>query len=468
MYPLNEAYQQHLEAIAQAIQASPNLQSYLDEEEDAFYEALKNEFEPQIEQAHQQLIDYSPLEIVAFEKQLFDERFEGLFLPRILGYSVLRDQVNEHFYYVRQNDHFGEILSVIAKNSNFDQLRNRIGQSVQVGFALSSDIFVTNAIDDISSKRVRQFLQAQRSVDARTLDGRRRLYRRYVRQFKGRNYHYAPFPMEGPELTPYISGLNDFLRFRVSGELDNAAIAPTLHAMVTEEDFAGRKELLRPIVMYGTFFERSPEATAELQDVLDRERKNDPEGTAQEILRTILELKRDSEFTFEAQEELAFGQIIRRELEDDLTAHFNLTDKIHQDGYVNPGVHEAISEELTRHSGLSIFAENIRATVLLYFSKLAEGLGTGESAYQQWFEITGKQFPTYIKVFGNESFNQALRALAKKYTRRLVKTHTNKRGKDYRDIKKITVTTWQDYGFMTERELKEFFKTPRKKRKPVQ
>ena len=52
-------------------------------------------------------------------------------------------------------------------------------------------------------------------------------------------------------------------------------------------------------------------------------------------------------------------------------------------------------------------------------------------------------------------------------TKRLLKVHTNKRGKDYRDIKKTTVSTWVDYGFMTERQLKEFFKTPRKK-KPVQ
>ncbi|OAV45351.1 hypothetical protein [Lewinella sp. 4G2] len=464
MYPLNEAYQQHLEAIAQAIQASPNLAAYLDEEEDSYYEALKQEFEPQIEQAHQQLIDYSPLEIEAFERQLFDERFEGLFLPRILGYAVLRGEVTEQFYYARQNDHFGAILKAIAANSNFDQLKQRIGQSIQAGFALSSDIFVTSLVDGIPSKRVRQFLQALRTSEARTADGRRRIFRRYQKQFKGRNYHYAPFPVETVELNTHVNALNDFLQFRVSGELNNDALVPTLHAMITEEDFAGRKEILRPIVFYGTFFEQTPEQRAELITVLNRERKANGDAVADEVLQTILDLKNDREFEFGALQEQRLGSIISRNIDDKLTAYFNLTDKIHQDGYVNTSVHEAIAEELAKHSGLSPFAENIRATVLQYFKTLAEGLGTEEADYRQWFEITGKQFPSYIKIFGNESFNQSLRALAKKYTKSLTRVHTNKRGKDYRDIKKITVTTWKDYGFMTEKELKEFFKTPRKKR----
>lgn len=464
MYPLNEAYQQHLEAIAVAIQASPNLASFLEEEEDEFYDALKQEFEPQIEQAHQQLIDYSPLEIESFENYLLDERFEGLFLPRILGYAVLRGEVTEHAYYARQNDHFGNILKVIAGNSNFDQLSNRIGQSVQCGFALSSDIFVTSLIDNVASKRVRQFLQNQRSSDARTRDGRYRIYRRYLRQFRGRNFHYAPFPLNTGELSTLTNALNTFLLFRVSGVLNNDALLPTLHAMVTNPDFAGRKELLRPLTIYGAYFTPSDDQRAELLAAFNRERKADAEGTAEGILSFVLELKASRDTPFGPAQEQLLGSIVDRSIEDDLTAYFNLTDKIHADGYINNTVHEAIMEEQPKHAGLSAFNENIRQSVFGYFAQLAGGLGTSEADYLEWFEITGKQFPTYIKIFGNESFNQQLRSLAKKYTKELIKVHTNKRGKDYRDIKKTTMRTWQDYGFMTEKKLKEFFKTPRKKK----
>lgn len=464
MYELNEAYSQHLEAIAAAIQASPNLASYLEEEEDQYYEALKLEFEPQIEAAYQQMIDFSPLEIESFERKLLDERFEGLFLPRILGYAVLRGEITEHYYYARQNNHFGEILKAIAANSNFDQLRNRIGQSVQCGFALSSDIFVTNLVNDIPSKRVRQFLQSQRSNDARTMEGRRRIERRYRRQFKGRNYHYAPFPLNTQELTTLSTALVDFLLFRVSGELNNDALLPTLHQMVTQPDFAGHKEILKPMVIYGTYFTPDEEQLPELVAALNRERKADPEGIADYILGFILELKTHSSFRFGPEQEQKLGTIVDRSIEDDLTAFFNLTDTIHAGGFASPDVQQAIQEEQARHSGLSNFNENVRQTIFGYFEKLAAGLGTEESDYQQWFEITGTQFPAYIKVFRNESFNQQLRGLAKKYTKDLIKRYTNKRGKDYRDIKKTTVTTWKSYGFMTDKQLKEFFKTPRKKK----
>lgn len=464
MYPLNEAYDAHLEAIAAAIQASPNLASYLEEEEDEFYEALKTEFEPQIEQAHQQLIDYSPLEIEAFETKLTDERFEGLFLPRVLGYSVLRGEVTDQFYYARQNDHFGNILRAITTNSNFDQLRNRIGQAVQVGFALSSDIFVTNLLADVASKRARGFLQSQRLSDARTMEGRRRVYRRYARQLKNRNYHYAPFPLTPGELTTHIQATVDFLEYRVNSGLDNAAVLPTLHQLVTNPEFAGRKEILRPMVIYGAYFEPEADERAGLMEALNRERKADPEGTAQTVLDYLLDLKTRVGSNFGPDQEMQLSSIISTNIDDDLTAYFNLTDKIHGDGYLEPAVHEAIAEELAKHPGLSSFAENIRQTIIGYFSRLAGGLGTADRDYNQWFEITGKQFPAYIKIFGNETFNQSLRKIAKQYTKNLTKVHTNKRGKDYRDIKKTTMTTWKDYGFMNDKELKEFFKTPRKKR----
>lgn len=464
MYPLNEAYQQHLEAIATAIQASPNLASYLEEEEDEFYNALKTEFEPQIEQAHQQLVDFSPLEIESFETMLLEERFEGLFLPRILGYAVLRGEVSEHAYYTRQNDHFGKILKAIAANSNFDQLGARIGQSVQCGFALSSDIFVTGLVDGVSSKRVRQFMQAQRSDDARTKDGRYRIYRRYLRQFKGRNYHYAAFPTTMAELTTITNALNDFLLFRVGGALNNDALLPTLHATVTNPEFAGKKQLMRPMVIYGTYFTPTEEGKPELIATVNRERKSNAEGTAEAFLSFVLELKSNRSVPFGPAEELHLGSIIDRSIDDDLTAYFNLSDKIHADGYIDPSVQEAIAEELPKHSGLSPFNDNVRQTIFAYFGQLASGLGTSEADYLEWFDVTGKQFPAYIKVFGNESFNQQLRGLARKYTRELIKVHTNKRGKDYRDIKKTTMRTWQDYGFMSEKLLKEFFKTPRKKK----
>ena len=467
MYELNDTYKAHLDAIAEAIQASPHLAAYLEEEEDEQYEALKNEFEPQIEAAHEQINHYSPFEIESFERYLLDDRFEGLFLPRIMGYSVLRPEINEGlFYYRQQNDHFGTILTYIAGNMNFDQLRSRIGQAVQVGFALSSDIYVTGLIDAIPTKRVRQFLLQQKSDDARTPKGRQTIFNRYKRQFRSRNYQYAPAPQTEPELISHTKHFVDFLLYRVSKEeLNNDALPAPLYHFVTNEDFAGREELIEPLVIYSAYLPLEDETRQALTEVLNRERQSDAQRVADQILGFILRLKNDREIDFGREEEANLGTIIDRSIEDDLTAYFNLTDRIHSEGYDDPTVQEAIQEEVLRHDGLSDFNENIRSTILVYVSDLAESLGTDE--YNRWFVETGKLFPIYMKVFANEQFNQELRRLSIRYTKRLIKVHTNKRGKDYRDIKKTTVATWTDYGFMTEKQLKEFFKTPRKRKAPT-
>ncbi len=467
MYELNDTYKAHLDSIAEAIQASPALAQYLEEEEDEQYEALKAEFEPQIEAAHEQINHYSPFEVESFERYLLDDRFEGLFLPRVLGYSVLRPQINEKFYYTRQNDHFGEILTYIAGNMNFDQLRSRIGQAVQVGFALSSDIYVTGLVDGIPTKRVRQFLLQQKSDDARTAAGRQQIFNRYKRQFMSRNYQYAPFPLEESELISHTDHMVNFLLYRVSsGELNNDALPAPLYEFATREEFAGRKELVDPVLIYGAFLTPEDETRADITSVLSRERKENPERVKDQVMAFILRLKTDPSVTFGPEQELALGQIVDRDIDDELTTYFNLTDRIHGEGYDQPEVQEAIREEVLKHDGLSTFNENIRKSVLVYFDRLAGSLGTDD--YNEWFATSGKQFPVFMKIFANEQFNQELRRLAIRYTKRLIKVHTNKRGKDYRDIKKTTVSTWTDYEFMTDKQLKEFFKTPRKRKRATE
>ena len=349
MYELNDTYKAHLDSIAEAIQASPVLAQYLEEEEDEYYEALKAEFEPQIEAAHEQINHYSPFEIESFERYLLDDRFEGLFLPRVLGYSVLRPQINEMFYYSRQNDHFGQILSYIAGNVNFDQLRSRIGQAVQVGFALSSDIYVTGLIDEIPTKRVRQFLLSQKADNARTPEGRKQIFQRYQRQFRSRNYQYAPFPLAENELISHTDHMVDFLLYRVSqAEMNNDALPGPLYDLATNEDFKGRKEIIEPILIYGAYLDPEGEAQQAIKEVMSRERKANPQRVNDQVLAFLLRLKNDPTITFGQVEELSLGEIIDRDIEDDLTAYFNLTDKIHNDGYTEPEVQEAIQEEVLK------------------------------------------------------------------------------------------------------------------------
>ena len=144
---LEEVYMDRLEELAQEIQASEELQSYLEEEEEESYNRLKEIYEAKIGILYDEVAAKHPLQLVYFEKVLLHNAFEGLFLPKILGHSVLRGEANDRMKYITPQEHFADVLMAICNSANFELLKKRIGQSIQIGFALSSDIWITNLIN---------------------------------------------------------------------------------------------------------------------------------------------------------------------------------------------------------------------------------------------------------------------------------------------------------------------------------
>ena len=96
-----------------------------------------------IRDRYELVADKNPMQIVALEKALLDESFEGVFLPKILGFSVLRPEIDNQYKYKRPQERFKEILLTICNSANFESIKQRIGQTVQIGFALSSSIWLT-------------------------------------------------------------------------------------------------------------------------------------------------------------------------------------------------------------------------------------------------------------------------------------------------------------------------------------
>ncbi len=84
-------------------------------------------------------------------------------------------------------------------------------------------------------------------------------------------------------------------------------------------------------------------------------------------------------------------------------------------------------------------------------------------AYHDYFEIN-KIFVQYMSIFANQKFNQDVKEITMVYVRKLLKLYTDKRGKDYQDIKKWVSMTFLELSFMKDKEIAELFKSKRKKR----
>lgn len=461
MYELDADYLERLEMIAAEIQDSEELAKYLEEEEEEHYLRLKEMFEPKIGMVYDEVAAKDPLQLVALEKVLLNPLFEGLYLPKILGYSVQRGEINERYKYVRPQDHFKEVLMAICNSANFDILKKRIGQSIQMGFALSSDIWVTNLINSISNKRVRYYLQGQKLDRYRPLDARKVGYHRYQKQFTNDNFHTAEFPETLSQLKTLFSPLKNFLIYRIRSRWDNSSLIPPIKTFLENKEFQKTDEYLEIAFLYGSFFELEEEDRKHLSKHLKKVRTSLPEFD-EKWLNFILELHKRDDIKLTPEADLRISALLDKSIKDQLTEFYNLTDTIHNKGYIDDDVHDAVRVFYSRHQGLSVINECVRAVIYGYFARLIGNLE--EKAYPDFFEET-KLFPVYMSIFANQKFNQNLKDLSMAYVRKLLKKFTDKRGKDYQDVKKFVSTAFVDFKFLREKEVVELFKTRRKRKK---
>jgi len=462
MEALSSNYQERLDQIAEELIKSDTLARYLEDEEEEEFQALRNTYEPRIIKIYAEVAAKHPLQLTAFEQYLLDPKFEGVFLPRLLGYSVLRGEINERNYkYARPQNHFQDILEAICNSSNFDYLKKRIGQSIQIAFSLSSDIWVTNLINSFENKRIRYFLQGQKLDKYRDERNRKVGYSRYLNQFKSENFYTADFPTNKSELKILFSSLKTFLIYRVENATDNTSLIQPIKTFLENEIFQGTEEYIEMLSLYGGFFERTPEDEQHLKDHFAKAQSS-PTFNDQYFNCQLNTLK--SKLDSDGMADQKVSALLDRSQAGELTRYFDLMDTVHGKTYISDEAIEAVKTYYNLHSGLSIQNECVRYTILSYLKRLISNLSVGE--YHSYFEIA-KIFPTYMGIFGNQKFNQDIKDLSMVYIKKLLKTYTDKRGKDYQDIKKFVATNFVDLKFLKKKEVVELFKTRRKRNKPV-
>ena len=215
-------------------------------------------------------------------------------------------------------------------------------------------------------------------------------------------------------------------------------------------------------MLYGAFFDDLPDDSQDtLTDAVEAFRGALPEADEQ-VLEFILYLHAHDSADLTPQADLNLAMLFDRTTKDQLSEYFNTIEKIHTEGYTNESTQEAIRAAYLNHEGLSSFNEGIRRTIYHYFHTFVTNLEVTD--YPEFFEIT-KLFAIYMGLFGNQQFNQDLKELSMGYIRSLLKHFTDKRGKDYQDIKKFVSATFLDFEFLKEKEIVNLFKTRRKRKK---
>ncbi len=462
MKDLDPKYQAQLEEIAKAIPESEEHKNYLEEEEEEDYQKMREKFEPQIQAIYEEVALNNPLQLTSLETILLDEAYEGMYLPRVLGYTVLRGQVNDNYKYTLPQNHFKKVLLAICNSNNFEYLKMRIGQTIQIGFALSSDIWVTNLINAVVIKQVRYFLQSQKLARYRIPNERRIGYLRYFNQFKNEEFAAAEFPTTLSELKVLYPSLSAFIQHRIQKGRNNESLVDNIMTFIQRPEFQGTIEQVNMLGLFASFFDLSDANAKTVADIINRLRVENPEFV-ERWLSFILDTHAGP-LNLDAKADNKISVLIDKSVDDELSQHYTLMDTIHSKGYIHADAVEAVKVSYSNHPGMSQINECTRKTILNYIEIFLSNLK--EEEYTEYFELS-KIFPTYIDIFSNQYFNQGLKVLCMKYIKRLLKRFIDKRGRDYQDIKKFVTTNFEDLNFMKKKELVEFFKTKRKKKKPV-
>ena len=459
MLELSEKYITKLQKIAEDIQNSEELIRYTDTEEEAEYKVLCDTFESAISRVHTEVATKDPLQLIAIEQLLLNNYFEGLFLPRILGYSILRGQLNDQCKYVRPQNHFKDILNAVLESSNFEFIKKRIGQTVQVGFALSSDIWITDLINSVVNKRLRYYLQSNKLDKYRELHEREIAYKRYVNQFSKENYLTADFPKNFAELKVEYPELKHFLMYRVGKRLDNSSLNDYIAQTVKNKDFFGTNEHIQLLCFAMNFFDLPEADTKEIADIVNKLRVETPEF-AEKYLSFIIEMHREH-FELDAKAESKAASMVDKTINDDISEYYTLANMVHEKGFTNSEVLGAVKQFYDNYEGLSTINECLRYMIFGYIYRFVTNLK--EREYPSYFDIS-KTYTAYMSIFDNELFSQNIRDISMEYFRKCLVKFTDKRARDYQDVKKFIAVNFVDWHFIKEKEVVEMFKTRRKRK----
>lgn len=474
MEKLDPKYQMELDTLRGVIQSSDLLAAYLDDEEESSYQTLRDQFEPQIEAIYERVAEIHPLQLTTLEKALLHPEFEGLYISKVLGFSVLRGEIDKDYHYKRPQDHFKEILLAIAESSNFEWIKNKIGQGCQVGFALSSEIWVSNLINQVENKKVRHFFESMINEKFRSLPARKQAYDNYYRQFVTHNYHSADFPKTISELKTLFSALEKFIQYRIRHGKINMSLFPNFQDFLNREEFKSEEEYFRLLILFSRYFPHEGHEDW-IKGLLNDARRNFP-GFNELYFSYLLEIE-ERGLPLDKESDQNIHMLLDKTLDDDLLKYSTLIHDIHEKGYIHEHAIESVRNFYDNHEGLSDINESLRHTIYGHFDRLMKNLPvedyktfTGQDQRKSEEETTrddsiSKFMKLYMDIFANQEFNLRIRDLTMSFVQRCLKAFTDKRSTQYQDIKHFVMDKFPEWEFMKEKEVVELFKTPRK-RKP--
>ncbi|MBK6623315.1 MAG: hypothetical protein IPG32_21540 [Saprospirales bacterium] len=326
---------------------------------------------------------------------------------------------------------------------------------------LSSDIWISNLINTFENKKIRYYLQTQKLDKYRNEADRKEAYLRLQAAVCQRQLPNGRIPGTPTELTIMISPLKHFIIHRILlPGADNSTIIPEITAFIANKDFHNHTGHLQILSLYVHYFDLEGADRDIVEEALQKVRKSMP-GFNHHWFEFLLEMEKLG-LDLNPDADVRALTALDLKVKDGLSDYYKMLDILHDEGFRSEKAQEAVRVFYSKHEGMSIESECIRQTVYLYFERAIRPMDVSD--YLEFFEIA-KPFTIYMGIFASQQFNQRIKDLSMAFVHKCMDKFTDKRGKDYQDVKKFVATSFKDWGFLREKEIQEMFKTKRTRKK---
>ena len=293
----------------------------------------------------------------------------------------------------------------------------------------------------------------------RDLPSRRFGYQKYKKQFDELNFHTAEFPENAGDLPVFYPELKNFLvqRILLGKTIDN--IDPYVGKLASEASMWGHWEFVYLIGLVSNYFTFGSATTTEINNAINSARAKNSNFTSTyfEFLKELLL----SDIPVDSDCNDRISNRLDKSIKDDFTKYYSLMDILHVNGWIHEDSVVAVRDFYDQHEGLSTINECVRLTIYKFFSKIVRNLELAD--YGTVIELF-KVMTAYINTFNNQHFNQSTKKRTLWFVKKFNKQYTDKRSKEYQEVKKFIASTFTELGLMVPKEVTEFFKTKRKKK----
>ena len=448
---LDEQLVTSLDEIKDAIQNSEQLQNYLESEEQDDFDILRAAVEPAIHELYVQVSTELPTQLIAFEKYLLDEGFEGIYVGKILNYAVLRASLNDDYKFNVFQDHIQEIILTIANSVNFEVLKKYTKQGLQASFAFGTDVWVTNLLSEVTGKKVSEYLLSLKPQKKDYFAQRKSLSVSMKRQFNELSVYSFGAPKDLPTFVQYSKDIT----FNLKTKLEKGENADIFAPIVTEILANPAFELDNAYVSLLTIAALSIQFEDDQVELIQKlSTKVLAKPSAVDLfyhsLVTVLENKKLLNPTAVAN----LNQVFSGDT-NEYAAIINTIHKIFEQGFEDEEILTVTVDHLKSFGDLDIQGEIIRDAVRYDFNNKVKALpSTKYVAFFDLFKIIEK----YIVAFDNQKFTNDVKNITLYQVSEYIRLLTNRRSQEYQEVKNFLSSTLVNLGFLAEKEVKEMLK----------